>query len=133
MTGWSILSYKRRLSLPVPGDAHTGEPTRGADNSPSLDVVYLTSFVALTKAEFVLSGSVTDDDEDSWVLMPKGQTLFLNVDDPKSEEGSAEWQQRSLASHNKNIQDSRPLFTRSTGSRILLTYLPRALNLGRKG
>ena len=31
-------------------------------NSPSLDVVYLASFAALTNAEFVLSGSVTDDD-----------------------------------------------------------------------
>jgi hypothetical protein len=31
-------------------------------NSPLLDVVYLASFAALTNAEFVLSGSVTDDD-----------------------------------------------------------------------
>ena len=31
-------------------------------NSPSLDVVCLASFAPLTNAEFVLSGSVTDDD-----------------------------------------------------------------------
>ena len=40
----------------------TYRSARGVGNSPSLGVVYLASFAALTNAEFVLSGSVTDDD-----------------------------------------------------------------------
>jgi hypothetical protein len=37
-------------------------PARGPRTSPSLDVDYLASFAALTKAKFVLSGSLADDD-----------------------------------------------------------------------
>jgi hypothetical protein len=53
----SILRRWQRRAIPTdPSSA------RGAGNSPSLDVVHLPFFAALTKAEFVLSGSVTDDD-----------------------------------------------------------------------
>ena len=53
----SILRRWQRSAIPIgPSSA------KGVGHSPSLDVVYIASFAALTNAEFVLSGSVTDDD-----------------------------------------------------------------------
>jgi hypothetical protein len=54
---------KQRITFATRSAIPTGPSSaRGAGNSPSLDVVHLPFFAALTKAEFVLSGSVTDDD-----------------------------------------------------------------------